>query len=149
MDCLGCRIANGLEPGINVVYENEWISCVLNLAPFNEGHTLILPKKHFRDLEELDNETVCAILAAVNKLSAVLKHVYSPDGICLHQGAGKFDDLHHYHVHVIPRNAGEKPDIVREKIRCAMEKERPDADMSAWMHPAAQHKEDLRKVERK
>lgn len=44
MECLGCRIANGIEPNVKVVYENEFITCVLDIAPFNEGHTLILPK---------------------------------------------------------------------------------------------------------
>ncbi|MEK4878082.1 MULTISPECIES: HIT family protein [Paenibacillus] len=45
MDCLGCRIANGIEANVNVVYENEFVTCVLDIAPFNEGHLLILPKK--------------------------------------------------------------------------------------------------------
>lgn len=44
MDCLGCRIANGIEANVNVVYENEFVTCVLDIAPFNEGHLLILPK---------------------------------------------------------------------------------------------------------
>lgn len=44
MDCLGCRIANGIEPDLNIIYENEYVTCVLDIAPFNEGHTLILPK---------------------------------------------------------------------------------------------------------
>jgi diadenosine tetraphosphate (Ap4A) HIT family hydrolase len=40
MDCLGCRIANGTESGVNIVYEDERITCVLDIDPFNEGHTL-------------------------------------------------------------------------------------------------------------
>jgi len=45
MECLGCRIANGTENGVNIVYEDERITCVLDIDPFNEGHTLILPKR--------------------------------------------------------------------------------------------------------
>ncbi|MFE4709726.1 HIT family protein [Paenibacillus sp. NPDC056722] len=64
MECLGCRIANGIEPNLNIVYENELITCVLDIAPFNEGHTLILPKKHYRDVEEMESETAYAIMDA-------------------------------------------------------------------------------------
>lgn len=49
MECLGCRIANHSEPNVNVIFENHFITCVLDIAPFNEGHIIILPKKHFHD----------------------------------------------------------------------------------------------------
>lgn len=64
MECLGCRIANGIEPGLNIIFENEYVTCVLDIAPFNEGHTL------------------CA------------------DG-------GQFNDLTHYHMHMVPRYEGD------------------------------------------
>ena len=54
MDCLGCRIALGVEPGVLIVYENEHVTCVLDIAPFNEGHLLILPKAHAVEVEELE-----------------------------------------------------------------------------------------------
>ncbi|NRF93905.1 HIT family protein [Paenibacillus frigoriresistens] len=57
MDCLGCRISNGMEPNVNIIFENELIACVLDIAPFNEGHTLILPKQHFWDVEDMDTGT--------------------------------------------------------------------------------------------
>lgn len=56
MECLGCRIANGIEPNLNVIYENDLVTCVLDIAPFNEGHILILPKKHYLDIDEMDSE---------------------------------------------------------------------------------------------
>ncbi|UUZ92601.1 HIT family protein [Paenibacillus sp. P25] len=73
MECLGCRIANGIEPNLNIVYENELVTCVLDIAPFNEGHTLILPKKHYLDVEEIDSETAHAIMEMSQKLSKILK----------------------------------------------------------------------------
>lgn len=44
-ECLGCRLSNQLEP-VNVVYENDYVCCFLDIEPFNEGHTLILTKTH-------------------------------------------------------------------------------------------------------
>ncbi|MFC3745328.1 HIT family protein [Paenibacillus sp. GCM10012306] len=107
MECLGCRIANNIEPNLNIIYENELITCVLDIAPFNEGHTLILPKKHFLDVEELESEAAYAIMDASKKLSAVLKELYQPDGISICQNGGKFNDLTHYHMHLIPRYEGD------------------------------------------
>lgn len=56
MNCLGCRLANKKE-FIHLIYENDLISCFLYHDPFNAGHTLILPKKHVEDLDELDEAT--------------------------------------------------------------------------------------------
>jgi len=107
MDCLGCRIANGREPDVHIVYENELVACVLDIAPFNEGHTLILPKKHYREMEELDSATACAMMEALRKLSAAVKGLFQPDGISICQNGGRFNDLAHCHVHLIPRYEGD------------------------------------------
>lgn len=107
MECLGCRIANGLEPDLNIVYENEYITCVLDIEPFNEGHTLILPKKHYWDVDEMDAKTAHAVMEASQKLSALLKSLYQPDGIRIIADGGKFNDLTHYHMHVLPRYEGD------------------------------------------
>jgi histidine triad (HIT) family protein len=50
VNCLGCRIAHGLEPTY-IIYDDELVTCVLDIDPFNEGHMLILPKQHIRELE--------------------------------------------------------------------------------------------------
>lgn len=105
-DCLGCRLANGLEQ-TQIVYENERITCILDIAPLSEGHALILPKKHFLDVDELDIETATAIMAASAKLSKALKAAYAPDGISIMQNGGQFNDLGHYHMHVFPRFEGD------------------------------------------
>ncbi|GKU78815.1 HIT family protein [Paenibacillus sp. L3-i20] len=107
MDCLGCRIANGTEPNLNIVYENALLTCVLDINPFNEGHILILPKKHYWDVEEIDSETAYAIMDASKKLSTVLKTLFNPDGISICQNGGVFNELTHYHMHLIPRYVGD------------------------------------------
>jgi len=43
--CLGCELANKKLP-VYVVYEDEYVTCILDHAPFNDGHTLILPKRN-------------------------------------------------------------------------------------------------------
>lgn len=100
--CLGCSLANKTEP-VNIVYENDYVTCFLDHDPFNEGHTLILPKKHFVDVDELDNETASEIMSASIIISKALKQLYKPDGITVTQNGGIFNELTHYHMHVVPR----------------------------------------------
>jgi histidine triad (HIT) family protein len=104
--CLGCQLANG-QVQAHVVYENEWLTCLLDIAPLNAGHVLLLPKRHVAELEELEEETSAAMLQAVMKMSRVIKTLYQPDGVTILQNGGKFNDLGHVHVHVFPRYEGD------------------------------------------
>lgn len=107
LECLGCRIANGVEPGLNIVFENSIVTCVLDIAPFNEGHLLILPKKHIVELDELDPTVANEIFSASIALARIVKAVFKPDGITVCQNGGAFNDLKHYHIHLIPRYEGD------------------------------------------
>lgn len=78
MNCLGCNLANKNEP-VYVVFEDEYVCCFLDHEPFNEGHTLILPKKHFHDVDELDEDMAKSIMEASIILSKAIKELYHPD----------------------------------------------------------------------
>ncbi|MDQ0227201.1 HIT family protein [Metabacillus niabensis] len=102
MSCLGCELANKMKR-VNVVYEDDFICCILDHDPFNEGHVMILPKGHFEDVDELDEETANAIMQTSRLLAKAIKTLYKPDGITICQNGGIFSELSHYHMHVVPR----------------------------------------------
>ncbi len=102
MSCFGCRLANQLVE-TNVVFKDDYITCILDIDPLNEGHTLILPKTHFKELEEIDEPTLKSIMNASVIITKALKVIYKPDGISVIQNGGIFNDLDHYHMHVFPR----------------------------------------------
>ncbi|MEN1937664.1 HIT family protein [Paenibacillus sp. 102] len=102
MECLGCKLANH-EEFVYQIYENDYVTCFLDHAPFNIGHTLIVPKKHFLELDELDTDTQNAIMDASKLISKAIKLIYKPDGITICQNGGIFNELTHYHMHVVPR----------------------------------------------
>ncbi|WP_434627208.1 HIT family protein [Chromobacterium sp. CV08] len=104
MACLGCRLANGGE-AVHMVYEDEHVACFLDHEPFEEGHTLIVPKRHVVELEELDEEQTAAVMAAARLVSLAIKRLYRPDGITVCQNGGVFNELAHFHLHVVPRRA--------------------------------------------
>jgi diadenosine tetraphosphate (Ap4A) HIT family hydrolase len=101
-NCLGCKLANKEQP-IYSVYEDDYVTCLLDHMPFNEGHTLILPKKHYMDVDDLDTKTANAIMSASKLISKSIKTLYQPDGITICQNGGIFNELTHYHMHIVPR----------------------------------------------
>ncbi|MDZ5607539.1 HIT family protein [Bacillus pseudomycoides] len=102
MECLGCKLVNNKEL-VYQIYENDYVTCFLDHAPFHTGHTLIVPKKHFLELDELDTDTQNAIMDASKLISKAIKLLYKPDGITICQNGGIFNELAHYHMHVVPR----------------------------------------------
>ncbi|EOG8709118.1 HIT family protein [Bacillus cereus] len=102
MECLGCRLAGG-EEKIYKVYEDDYVTCFLDHAPFYPGHTLIVPKQHIVEVDELDDVVAKAIMDASKLIAKAIKIVYKPDGITICQNGGVFNELTHYHMHVVPR----------------------------------------------
>ncbi|RED52908.1 HIT domain-containing protein [Cohnella lupini] len=70
--CLGCQLANN-KIETQTVYENELVTCILDIAPLNEGHILILPKQHYHDVDDLDEITACEIMKTSAMLARLLK----------------------------------------------------------------------------
>lgn len=100
--CPGCQLANKMMD-TNTVYENDYVTCILDIAPLNEGHVLILPKQHYYELDDLDDITANEIMKASIVLKRLIQTQFNPDGITIIQNGGKFNDLSHYHMHVFPR----------------------------------------------
>ncbi|MBD8025163.1 HIT family protein [Ureibacillus sp. Re31] len=106
MSCSGCQLANKKE-NVHVVFEDNDICCILDHQPFNEGHVLLLPKKHTRFFDELDDNTTNSLMKASKIISKAIKKLFQPDGITICQNGGIFDELTHFHMHIVPRYEGQ------------------------------------------
>ncbi len=102
VDCLGCKLANE-EKKIYKVYEDDYVTYFLDHAPFYPGHTLIVPKQHVVEVDELDYVVARSIMDASKLIAKAIKALYKPDGITVCQNGGVFNELTHYHMHVVPR----------------------------------------------
>ena len=102
MDCLFCKIINGEVPSYTI-YEDEFVKCFLDIDPISEGHTLIVPKKHFTDIHDIDMEYLTKILETAKKISSLLEEKLNPSGIRLLQNNGSIQDIKHFHIHLTPR----------------------------------------------
>ena len=102
MNCIFCKITNK-EIESNIVYENNNIIAFLDADPINEGHILIVPKKHYLDIEGLPAEILNEIMELSQRIVKVLKMIYNPNGYSIMQNGGEFNDIGHFHLHIFPR----------------------------------------------
>jgi len=119
-DCIFCKIVNREAPAL-VIDENDQVIVFLSL----ENHPLVVPKQHFKDIYEIDEESGAEIMRSAVKIAKATKIALNPDGVNLVQAnepaAGQ--DVFHFHLHIIPRwfNDGalshSDPKKVDEKIR--------------------------------
>lgn len=104
MDCIFCKLANGEIP-TNTVYEDANYRVIMDANPANPGHALVLPKKHGKDIFELDAETVAGAHAVAKKIAEAQMAVLKADGVNILQNNGEAagQTVSHFHIHVIPR----------------------------------------------
>jgi histidine triad (HIT) family protein len=106
-DCIFCQIASGEGPAARIA-ENEHALAFLDLFPTTEGHTLVVPKRHYEDLFGSDDETLAAVHQLSRRVACALRKALGPDGLMVFQlnGAAAGQTVFHYHAHLLPRQAG-------------------------------------------
>lgn len=102
--CIFCKLANGDIPTATV-YEDEYLRAIMDAAPANKGHIIILPKSHAANIYELEDEYVSRAFVLAKKLAVALKKLTGCDGVNILQnnGGAAGQTVFHFHVHVIPR----------------------------------------------
>ena len=115
-DCIFCKLANGVFP-TNFIYEDEDFKVILDANPATKGHSLILPKKHFKNILDADEEILKKIFPLAKKLSNKLIEVLKCDGVNVLQNNNKAAGqvVFHLHVHLIPRYKDEKEHLISWK----------------------------------
>ncbi len=109
-NCIFCKIAGGEIPSATV-YEDSEFRVILDLGPASRGHALILPKEHFKDLCELDEQVAAKVLPLAGKIGAAMKQALGCSGFNVVQNNGETagQTVFHFHVHIIPRYEADQP----------------------------------------
>lgn len=102
MECIFCRLDD-------YALENDLAYAVFDAMPVNEGHMLIIPKRHVQNYFDLKPEEEAAILELLHKGKKLIEEKYSPDGynfgVNCNSCAGQ--SVMHAHMHLIPRYRGD------------------------------------------
>lgn len=101
MDCIFCKMVKGEIP-VYKIYEDEKVLAFLDINPDSDGHTLIIPKEHFTDLDDIDLDTLTSINQASKKIKKLLEKKLGCIGLSLLQNNGCAQEVKHYHMHLKP-----------------------------------------------
>ncbi len=101
-DCIFCKIANG-EFDTPFVYETDDFVAFKDINPKADTHVLVVPKKHYESLNELNDEVL------MGKLLAGVKQVAQKLGISsyktvINTGRDAGQEVFHLHIHVLSGN---------------------------------------------
>ena len=108
-NCIFCKLANGDIPTATL-YEDDDFGVILDAGPASKGHALILPKEHYKNLYELDDEIAAKALVLAKKMITKLTDVLGCDGYNIVQNNGEVagQTVFHFHIHLIPRYEGDE-----------------------------------------
>jgi len=133
-ECVFCNIVNNKIPCIKV-YEDDDFLAFLDIHPINRGHTLVIPKKHYKDLFEIDEDILKKYLLVIKKVAFATKKALNADGINIGMNNGETAGqvVMHAHIHIIPRftsdglmNWDGKVEIKQEELEEIAEKIRKE-----------------------
>ena len=111
-NCIFCKLANGEIPTATL-YEDEDFRVILDASPASKGHALIIPKEHYANLYELDDDKAAKVMVLAKKMITKLTGILHCDGYNIvqnnNEAAGQ--TVMHFHMHVIPRYEGGPKEI--------------------------------------
>lgn len=89
-----------------IVYRGQHCFVILNLYPYTSGHVMVVPYQHVDSLLKLPPDAAAEMMAITQRLEAVLRDLYHPDGLNIGMNLGKAAGAGiagHIHMHVLPR----------------------------------------------
>ena len=112
-ECIFCKIASGEIPSYTL-YEDNLFKVFLDLSPTSFGHALLIPKEHYANLFELDDDIASKALILAKKVATAMKASLQCDGFNLLQNNGEIagQTMFHFHIHLIPRYKDDNTKII-------------------------------------
>ena len=107
--CVFCAIVAG-KTAASVVHQDEHTMTFIDLRQFHPGHVLVIPRRHFPDIRDMDELSAHAVMSAVMRASRAVTAEFPNDGISIWHSAGEGanQEVPHAHFHVHPRYFGDR-----------------------------------------
>ncbi|MCX7944430.1 MAG: HIT family protein [Deltaproteobacteria bacterium] len=123
-DCIFCQIVEKKKDAV-IIYEDSYTLAFADIFPLMRGHTLVIPKKHFSNIYEIDEECATQLFKTTTKIAKKLKEILKPDGLNIHQTNEKAagQEVFHIHIHLIPRYTGQRLFLINVERRLATQDE--------------------------
>ena len=107
-ECLFCRLVQGEIPSAKV-HEDALTVAFMDIGQVNPGHVLVATRRHAATLPDITPEEAGAVMQTAQRVAAAVQAVFDPPGLTLLQANGREGDqtVFHFHLHVVPRHAGD------------------------------------------
>lgn len=115
MDCLFCNMINNKEDK-KLIYEDEVVIVILDKFPHSDGHSLIIPKTHYKDIYELPDDINNHIKKVAEKIIPLLMDKLDAKGITCLVNYGESQAIKHYHYHIVPNYNYKEPEKTVDEI---------------------------------
>ena len=109
MDCIFCKIVSKEIPA-KIFYEDEDTIAFLDAYPIAKGHTLIIPKQHFPQIQDMPSKINEKLFETVHKMVSKVDTIKGSTLVLIHNGKDSGQEIMHVHVHLIPRGSDDSGD---------------------------------------
>ena len=114
-DCLFCKIARK-EVDSKILYEDEDIMVIMDAYPDTDGHTLVIPKKHYEDIYSIDSEVLLKIIKMGKKYATKLMTTLDKSALTFLVNYGDAQVIKHFHLHLLPDFMHKTHELSKEEI---------------------------------
>ena len=111
MDCIFCKIVTKEIP-TKILYEDDDTISFLDAFPIAKGHTLVIPKAHFPQIQDMSDVVNQKLFNTVHKIMPKIDSIKGSTLVLIHNGKDSGQEIMHVHVHLIPRGPDDRGDNV-------------------------------------
>ena len=114
-DCLFCKIA-AHKADAKILYENDDVMVILDAFPDTDGHTLVIPKKHYEDIYSIDKEVFAKIMDIGKKYASILMKKLDKKALTFLINYGDAQVIKHFHLHLLPDYMNKEHILDKEEL---------------------------------
>jgi len=117
-DCIFCKIINKELPS-KIIFDNDEFLAFSPIDIISKGHTLLIPKKHFKDIFDFETKSLERLMGIAQKITKDIIQENNATGINLLNASGKDaqQSIFHFHLHIVPRYKDDRLDLwLRNKL---------------------------------
>ena len=114
-DCLFCKIARK-EVDAKILYEDDDLMVILDAYPDTDGHTLVIPKKHYEDIYSIDSDVFLKVFTIGKEKAQMLMHKLNKNSLTFLVNYGDAQAIKHFHLHLLPNFLNKEHNYSKEEI---------------------------------
>ena len=121
-DCIFCSIVRGEAPA-TFTHEDDTVVAFMDIQPISHGHMLVVPREHAELMQDVNETVAMRAFRVARRMAALARQTLGAGGVNLFVADGEvaFQDVPHFHVHVIPRCPGGRFCGHRKHRRCLID----------------------------